>query len=127
MEALLAGVGKTLADRWFGLLSVPAVAFAAAAVTGILLGQSGALDVAHLNVRLAAVGSHLGHHPAAIVVAIAIGLVAVLVAAVLAQGSAGIIRILWLGQWPWPLRSAGHSRTKSRRMKAAERHRERSP
>ncbi|GAA3433782.1 hypothetical protein [Kutzneria kofuensis] len=106
-----------LAERWVTLLVVPGALLVFAAWVGGRLRQAHALDWAALQGDLAATVADLTRQSWATQAVLVIAALLVSTGVGLAvQALAGVTKIVWLGQWPQPLRWLARWRT-SRRVR----------
>jgi hypothetical protein len=94
-----------LAERWLALLVLPGALFLVAAVVGGWLGQRAALDWSRFRLGMAELSGTVSRLSAGMqVVLLVIALLGAAGVGLVVQGLAGVTRLVWLGQWPRPLR-----------------------
>lgn len=116
MNALLAELGKKVADRWLSALLLPGLLLCAATVCGVLLGHASALDPARLTSELGRLSQRLSSRPAATVLVVVGALLAATVAGLAAQGLAAGVRRTWVAHRP--RRWVAHRRQRARAARA---------
>ncbi|MFJ8914399.1 hypothetical protein [Amycolatopsis sp. NPDC102389] len=101
MNAFLQEIGRKLADRWLTVLVLPGLLFSGAVMAAVVLGHTRALDagryIAELTGRVAKIQQGGG---AGVWVLVPILALAACAAAYGARLVGGVIRRIWLGQWP---------------------------
>jgi hypothetical protein len=122
-------LGKSLADKWLGLLALPGSLYLAAVAAARALGQSHALNVSQLVRRITA----WAHAPEArtvggqVVVLLAVlagSVVAGLIARILGAGIERVVLAAGWHSWPRWIRPLAGWRTRARRKRWDEAHRE---
>lgn len=132
MTGILGGfggqLGKSLADKWLGLLALPGALFLAAVATARALGQQHALDVSLLMRRITAwardpaatsVGGQVVLAVAAIAVSVAVGLVARALGSLIER----VVLAAGWRSWPGWARALASRRTEARRARWDKAHR----
>ena len=104
MNGFFHALASKLAERWAALLLLPGALFAAAALIGVQLGHTDAVNRQQLSHIVATTADHLARQAPGtqglLVIAV---LLAATGSGLVVQGLAGTTRAIWLGQWPRPL------------------------
>ncbi|MGW4528985.1 hypothetical protein [Amycolatopsis sp. NPDC004378] len=122
MNAFFDEVGRKLADRWLTVLLLPGLLFCGAALAAVALGHAHALDagrfVSDTVGRVATIRRGDSASPWVLIPVLALAACA---AALGARFLGGMVRRVWLGQWPgWTRRLlAPLVRKRARRWQAA--------
>ncbi|QGN49825.1 hypothetical protein GKC29_25375 [Micromonospora sp. WMMC415] len=121
MNAVLAELGKKLADKWVTLLVLPGLLLVATTVLAGTLHHSHAFDL-HLLVTRATAMTKAVERAGGVAVALLLVVVLLLAAAggLLARACGAAVRGLWLGGWPWPLRRLAVTCTRQRSTRWAD-------
>ncbi|HVV11950.1 hypothetical protein [Amycolatopsis sp.] len=133
MTGILGGfggqLGKSLADKWLGLLALPGALFLAVVAAAYALGQSHALDVPRLVRQVtgwahAPVVGTVGGQVVLLLAALAMSVVVGLVARVLGSAIERVVLAAGWHSWPRLARAFARRGTEARRKRWDEAHRD---
>ncbi|RNL82433.1 hypothetical protein [Halostreptopolyspora alba] len=129
MGAVLAEIGKKLAERWLTLLLLPGALYLATVATAVTLGHGRALDLAYLVERASTWAGHpTTTTPAGQVLVMGAVLAAAGAAGLAGQGLGSVVERVWLASewyaWPEPARwvAARMVARRARRWRSASDH-----
>lgn len=103
MTGFFQALASKLAERWAALLLLPGALFAAAALVGVQLGHTDAVNRQQLSHIVAKTADHLARQaPGTQGLLVITVLLAATGTGLVVQALAGTTRAIWLGQWPRP-------------------------